>query len=85
MTIDFYLDSEEGDVVELFDKASDLPTVYIIVEPWTPVHRHLTHTLQRSVLVTDAGWAYSLVTIWCRDSTNHSSPMKLQAMSTSPL
>lgn len=39
-----YLDSEEGEVVKLFDEASDLLTVFIIVQPRTPLNLHLRDT-----------------------------------------
>lgn len=41
---DACLDSEEGDVVKLFDEAADLPTVVVIVQPRTPLNLHLKHT-----------------------------------------
>lgn len=39
-----YLDSEEGDVVKLFDEASDLSTIFIVIEPRTSLDLHLRHT-----------------------------------------
>lgn len=39
-----YLDGEEGNVVKLFDKTSDLSTVLIVVEPRTPLNLHLRDT-----------------------------------------
>jgi len=38
-----YLHGEEGDVVELFDEASDLLTGRVAVEPRAPQDLHLGH------------------------------------------
>lgn len=51
-----YLDGEEGDVAEVFDKASNLPTVLIIVDPGTPLYLNLRHHT-RSLQLRD--WGYS--------------------------
>lgn len=39
-----YLHGEEGDVVKLFDEATDLLTVLVDVEPGPPQDLHLRHT-----------------------------------------
>lgn len=39
-----YLDSEKGDAVKLFDKASDLSTIFIFIDPWTSLDLHLRDT-----------------------------------------
>lgn len=39
-----YLDGEEGDIVKLFNEASNLLTICIIVEPRTPLNLDLRNT-----------------------------------------
>lgn len=89
-----YLNSEEGNVGELFHEAPDLVLTSFSVEPRPASHLHLGIETAPSVpsptdpTASPCIWADPSLcpfTFWHRESTNHSSPRKLQAMSTSPL
>lgn len=86
------LNSKKGQIWELLDKTTDLLSLAVVVQPWPALHSDLPQNNSQLLAPecrcgkSEHGRTVEQKPTSCwRDSTNHSSPRKLQAMSTSPL